>query len=178
MWCGGRSLAAAQIGNRFNIGQVRAVDHQHVCTIGGQRARSGGEEPLSFETRCLRADGSPAAQRAIDQFTYRVVRESGAMVACMGGLDVLAFSGGIGEHDAQLRAQVCEQLGWMGVRMDAGRNASAPGDAAHAIHAEGSAVQVWVVPTDEGRVAAREAARLLYQEDDAPTPVPLPEAQA
>ena len=49
---------------------------------------------------------------------------------------------------------------------------------AHAIHAEGSAVQVWVVPTDEGRVAAREAARLLYQEDDAPTPVPLPEAQA
>ncbi|OZA55938.1 MAG: hypothetical protein B7X79_12915 [Acidovorax sp. 17-64-282] len=114
----------------------------------------------------------------MDQFTYRVVRESGAMVACMGGLDVLAFSGGIGEHDSQLRAQVCEQLGWMGVRMDAGRNASAPGDAAHAIHAEGSAVEVWVVPTDEGRVAAREAARLLYQEDDAPTPVPLPEVQA
>jgi acetate kinase len=55
----------------------------------------------------------------------------------------------------------------MGVRMDAARNAGVPGDAAHAIHAEGSAVEVWVVPTDEGRVAAREAARLLHPADDA-----------
>lgn len=137
-----------------------------------------GVSGISAGMRRLRADGSPAARRAIDQFTYRVVRESGAMVACMGGLDVLAFSGGIGEHDAQVRAQVCEQLGWMGVRMDAGRNASAPGDAAHAIHAEGSAVEVWELAQGahrRGPCGAREAARLLYQEDDAPTPVPLPE---
>ena len=153
-------------------------DHERIQKLLYKQSGLLGVSGISADMRRLRADGSPAAQRAIDQFTYRVVRESGAMVACMGGLDVLAFSGGIGEHDAQLRAQVCEQLGWMGVRMDAGRNAGAPGDAAHAIHAEGSAVQVWVVPTDEGRVAAREAARLLYQEDDAPTPVPLPEAQA
>ena len=153
-------------------------DHDRIQKLLYKQSGLLGVSGISADMRRLRADGSPAAQRAIDQFTYRVVRESGAMVACMGGLDVLAFSGGIGEHDAQLRAQVCEQLGWMGVRMDAGRNAGAPGDAAHAIHAEGSAVEVWVVPTDEGRVAAREAARLLYQEDDAPTPVPLPEAQA
>ncbi|RDD92600.1 acetate/propionate family kinase [Acidovorax sp. BoFeN1] len=153
-------------------------DHDRIQKLLYKQSGLLGVSGISADMRRLRADGSLAAQRAIDQFTYRVVRESGAMVACMGGLDVLAFSGGIGEHDAQLRAQVCEQLGWMGVRMDAGRNASAPGDAAHAIHAEGSAVEVWVVPTDEGRVAAREAARLLYQEDDAPTPVPLPEAQA
>jgi acetate kinase len=153
-------------------------DHDRIQKLLYKQSGLLGVSGISADMRRLRADGSPAAQRAIDQFTYRVVRESGAMVACMGGLDVLAFSGGIGEHDSQLRAQVCEQLGWMGVRMDAGRNASAPGDAAHAIHAEGSAVEVWVVPTDEGRVAAREAARLLYQEDDAPTPVPLPEVQA
>jgi len=51
--------------------------------------------------------------------------------------------------------------------MDAARHAGVPGDVPHAIHAEGSAVEVWVVPTDEGRVAAREAARLLHPLGDA-----------
>ena len=123
-----------------------------------------GVSGISADMRRLRADGSDNAKRAIDQFTHRVVRESGALVACMGGLDVLAFSGGIGENDAVLRAQVCERLGWMGVQMDAARNAEARSDlGAQPIHAAGSAIEVWVVPTDEGRVAAREAARLIGQ---------------
>lgn len=123
-----------------------------------------GVSGISADMRRLRADGSDNAKRAIDQFTHRVVRESGALVACMGGLDVLAFSGGIGENDAVLRAQVCERLGWMGVQMDAARNAEARSDlGAQPIHTAGSAIEVWVVPTDEGRVAAREAARLIGQ---------------
>ena len=123
-----------------------------------------GVSGISADMRRLRADGSQAAQRAIDQFTHRIVRESGALVACMGGLDVLAFSGGIGENDAVLRAQVCERLGWLGVQIDPARNSQASGDtAAHPIHAQGSAIEVWVIPTDEGRVAAREAARLMDQ---------------
>ena len=84
----------------------------------------------------------------------------------------------IAPHTLSNRPIVLSDHSEISIEVVAGRNASAPGDAAHAIHAEGSAVQVWVVPTDEGRVAAREAARLLYQEDDAPTPVPLPKAQA
>ena len=121
-----------------------------------------GVSGISADMRRLRADGSDAAQRAIDQFTHRVVRESGALVACMGGLDVLAFSGGIGENDAVLRAQVCERLGWLGVQIDPVRNTGARADLpAQAIHAAGSSIEVWVVPTDEGRVAAREAARLI-----------------
>jgi acetate kinase len=83
----------------------------------------------------------------------------------------MAFSGGIGEHDAVLRAQVCERLGWLGVKMDEQRNAQATRDSVQFIHAPGSSVEVWVVPTDEGRVAAREAARLLHPKDDAPTPL-------
>jgi acetate kinase len=99
--------------------------------------------------------------QAIDMFTYRVVREAGALVACMKGLDVLAFSGGIGEHDAVLRAEACQGLAWLGVELDLDLNLKATGNAAMAIHAAGSRVEVWVVPTDEGRVAAREAARLI-----------------
>lgn len=121
-----------------------------------------GVSGISADMRRLRADGSPPAQRAIDQFTHRVVRETGALVACMGGLDVLAFSGGIGENDAVLRQQVCERLGWMGVQIDPERNRQATASqGAQALHLPTSGVEVWVIPTDEGRVAAREAAQLL-----------------
>ena len=101
------------------------------------------------------------ARFAIDLFTHRVVREAGAMVATLQGLDVLAFSGGIGEHDAGLRQRVAERLSWLGVRLDGAANREATGDAVVAIHAPDSAVQVWVVPTDEGRVAAEEAANRI-----------------
>ena len=120
-----------------------------------------GVSGISADMRKLRADGSAPPQRAIDQFTHRVIRETGALVACLGGLDAIAFSGGIGENDAVLRAQVCERLGWLGIRMDEQRNQAANGQGAYAIHAPDSAVEVWVVPTDEGRIAAKEAAALL-----------------
>lgn len=127
-----------------------------------------GVSGISADMRKLRADGSVNAQRAIDQFTHRVIRETGALVACLGGLDVLAFSGGIGENDAVLRANVCERLAWLGIRMDAQRNQQASGKEAYAIHAPDSSVEIWVIPTDEGRVAAREAAALLAQQRSAP----------
>ena len=120
-----------------------------------------GVSGISADMRTLRADGSAAAQQAIDQFTHRIVRESGALVACMQGLDVLSFSGGIGEHDTLLRTQVCEALAWLGVELDPALNLQATGDEVLAIHSPASRVQVWVIPTDEGLVAAREALKLL-----------------
>ena len=120
-----------------------------------------GVSGISADMRKLRADGSENAQRAIDQFTHRVIRETGALVACLGGLDALAFSGGIGENDAVLREHVCEGLSWLGIRLDAQRNQEATGKEAYAVHAPDSSVEIWVIPTDEGRVAAREAAALL-----------------
>jgi acetate kinase len=120
-----------------------------------------GVSGISADMRTLRASTEPGAQRAIELFTYRVVRESGALVACLGGLDVLAFTGGIGEHDAALRADVGAALGYLGVRIDAAANLATDGNAVAAIHAADSTVEVWVVPTDEGRVAARDALALL-----------------
>jgi acetate kinase len=120
-----------------------------------------GMSGLSADMRSLRANTSPGAKLAIDAFTYRVVRESGALVACMQGLDVLVFTGGIGEHDVILRAEVGQRLAWLGVIIDPQRNAQATGNEVMAIHAPASQIEVWVVPTDEGVVAAREAAKLL-----------------
>jgi acetate kinase len=120
-----------------------------------------GVSGISADMRRLRSDGSVAAQKAIAQFTRRVLRETGALTACIGGLDVLAFSGGIGEHDTVLRAEVCQALAYLGVAIDPALNQQAVGNAVVAIHAQHSTVEVWVVPTDEGTVAAREAARLI-----------------
>lgn len=136
-------------------------DHDRLQTLLYKQSGLLGVSGISADMRRLRADGSEAATRAIDLFTHRVVRESGGMVACLGGLDVLAFSGGIGEHDAVLRAQVCGQLAWLGVAVDPLLNQQATGDEVRSIHQPDSRVQVWVIPTDEGRVAAQEAARLL-----------------
>ena len=123
-----------------------------------------GVSGISADMRKLRADGSADAHRAIDQFMHRVIRETGALVACLGGLDAIAFSGGIGENDAVLRAHVCERLSWLGIHIDNERNQHAACRGTYAIHAPDSAVEIWVIPTDEGRVAAREAAALLAQQ--------------
>lgn len=121
-----------------------------------------GVSGIAADMRTLRASTAPAAQFAIELFTRRVVRATGELSACIGGLDVLAFSGGIGENDSLLRADVAQRLAYLGVRVDATLNARpAHGHAAWAIHAPDSAVEVWVVPTDEGRVAAAEAAALV-----------------
>ncbi len=136
-------------------------DHDRLQKLLYKQSGLMGVSGISADMRRLRSDTSASACMAIDMFTYRVVRESGALVACMQGLDVLAFSGGIGEHDIVLRAEVARRLAWLGVEIDPSLNASATGDAVLAIHSPQSRVQVWVVPTDEGIVAAREAARLI-----------------
>jgi acetate kinase len=118
----------------------------------------------SADMRTLRASvalGSEPARFATDLFAHRVVREVGALSACIGGLDVLTFTGGIGEHDAVLRQQVGDALAYLGVQMDVARNKKAIGDSVCSIHADNSAVEVWVVPTDEGRVAAQDALAFL-----------------
>ena len=135
-------------------------DHKRLQTLLYTQSGLLGVSGISADMRRLRADRSAAAQKAIAMFTHRVVRESGALTACMGGLDVLAFSGGIGEHDTVLRGEVCASLAYLGVQIDPTLNQCAVGNITMAVHAPASAVEVWVVPTDEGRVAARDAARL------------------
>jgi acetate kinase len=136
-------------------------DHDRIQNLLYKQSSLLGVSGISADMRRLRADSSASAKLAVEMFTYRVLRESGALVACLQGLDVLAFSGGIGEHDIALRRDVGQRLAWLGVVIDPVLNQQATGDQMMAIHAPGSAVEVWVVPTDEGVVAAREAAQLI-----------------
>ena len=136
-------------------------DHKRLQNLLYKQSGLLGVSGISADMRRLRQDGSAAAQKAIALFIRRVVRESGALTACIGGLDVLAFSGGIGEHDVATRQEVCLALRYLGIAIDPALNAEAKGDKPMAIHAASSAVDVWVIPTDEGQVAATEAARLI-----------------
>ena len=85
------------------------------------------------------------------------MREIGSLAAALGGLDGLVFTAGIGENDPATRAEVAAGCGWLGVKLDAARNAVGDGP----ISAAGAAVPVWVVPTDEERMIARYASQML-----------------
>ena len=121
--------------------------------------RSGllGVSGISSDMRTLRQSAAPEAREAIDLFVYRIVREIGSMVAALGGIDALIFTAGIGEHDPLTRAEVAAACGWLGLELDAARNAHGEGR----ISTDGARVSAWVVPTDEERMIARSTNTLL-----------------
>ncbi len=116
-----------------------------------------GVSGISQDMRVLLASGRPEAREAVDLFCYRIVREIGSLAAAIGGLDALVFTGGIGEHAAPVRAQVCQQLGWLGLEFDAAANEAA----ATCLTSADSRVTALVVPTNEEWMLARHTAELL-----------------
>ncbi len=86
-------------------------------------------------------------------------RYLGAYLVLLGGADAIVFTGGIGENSARMREDVCADLDWFGIALDATANQKARGEAA--IHAPGSRVQIWIMPTNEELVVARQAKALL-----------------
>ena len=105
-----------------------------------------------------RATGDPDATLAFDVYVHRLVREIGAMAAAAGGLDVLVFTGGMGEHSPELRAAATEGLRFLGVEVDGTAN-QATGDAD--LTAEGAIVRTVVVTAAEDVEVARETASVL-----------------
>lgn len=112
------------------------------------------------DMRAIEAADSLEARTAFDYFIARCRREIGGLSAILEGLDSLVFAAGIGEHSARVRAEICAGLGWLGVKIDPALNLSAHG-APSRISASGSAVSVWMIPTDEEAVIAKETARFL-----------------
>jgi len=114
---------------------------------------SGG---LSNDVRTLLASAEPKAREAIDLFVYRVVRETGSLAAAAGGMDAFVFTAGIGERSSDIRRWVCEQLGWMGIRI----NEEANRENRQLISSPDSNINVWVIPTNEELMIARHVAEM------------------
>jgi len=118
-------------------------------------------ETTSDMQALLAARSSDArAELAVAVFCYNARKGIGALSAVLRGCDSLVFTGGIGEHAAPVREEICRELSFLGIELDSGRNArSEP-----IITAEESRVPVRVIPTDEEGVVARHTARLIFGE--------------
>ncbi len=114
---------------------------------------SGG---ISNDVRDLLESDDLKAKEAIDLFVYRIVRETGSLAAAAGGLDAFVFTAGVGEHSPDIRAWVCRQLSWMGIRLDEEANRAGR----QLISTPDSKVNVWVIPTNEELMIARHTAQL------------------
>lgn len=120
-----------------------------------------GVSGISGDMRTLRelAPTDADARRAIDLFIYRIVRETGSLMAALGGLDGFVFTGGIGENDAATRAEVLSALAWVGFNLHETCNR---GGARRITRGPGPSA--WVIPTDEEMVIARQISAVLHAE--------------
>ena len=98
--------------------------------------------------------GKPRAKLAFDMFVHRLRFYIGAMLATLGGLDALVFTGGIGENAAEVRVATCESFAFLGLKLDAQKNEQSPVD--QNISAVDSAIPVLIVHTQEDWAIARE----------------------
>jgi len=116
-----------------------------------------GISGISHDMRDLLASDQPGARLAIDYFVDQIGRYLGSLAAVLKGLDALVFTGGIGEHAAEIRARVAAGASWLGVEID--QPANQRGDLR--ISVAGKVPSVWVIPTDEELMIARHVLRFI-----------------
>ena len=138
--------------NGWSVGEVR----RQLAAEGGLAGLSG---IAGGDVRDLEASGSEAARLALAVFAYQVKKTIGAYAAAMGGLDAIAFTGGIGENSPRLRAACCEGLAFLGVRLDAVQNENGRGD--RLVSPAESRVAVLALATNEELIVARRAYAML-----------------
>jgi acetate kinase len=119
-----------------------------------------GVSGISADSRELAASTRPEAREALELFAFRIAGEAARLATTLGGLDCLVFTAGIGEHQPQVRAAVCERLGWLGIKLDGPANATN----ASVISSAASRVTVLVLATDEEQVIADEAISILHRQ--------------
>ena len=150
---GGLSVDEVSDGLEFRAG---------LAGLGGLPSGSGDMRDVR-----LAADrGDPQARLAVDVHAHRLRREIAAMAAALDGLDALVFTGGIGEHQPEVRAEAAAGLGFLGVAVDPGRNAAAQPDCD--ISAPGAAVRTLVIAAREDIEIARQSRTVLAAAEAAP----------
>ncbi len=140
----------------------KGIDPDTMAGILGSKSGLAGISGLSGDVRDLEegaAAGNERARLALDVFVYAVRHHLGACLVALGGVDVLTFSGGIGEKSASIRAAVCAGLEDLGITLDPAANAAAKGEAT--LSAASSRAAIFIVPADEERIVARATAALL-----------------
>ena len=154
----GTRCGALDPGAVIHLMEIRKLSLAQVARMLYHESGLLGVSGISSDPRVLlRHEQDSAVREALALYVRSAVREVGALVAALNGLDMLAFTAGIGEHNAAIRERICAGLGFLGVELDPAANA------AHAavISTASSKVRVVVEPTNEEWVAATAAATLI-----------------
>ena len=139
------------------------VGSQAISTIVNKYGGILGISGVSSDMREIDAaiqNGDERAALALKMYNYRIKKYVGAYAAALGGLDILVFTGGVGENQWKTRAAVCEDMEFIGIRLDEEKNRSVRGIEA-VISSEDSTVKVAVIPTDEEFMIALDTLKLI-----------------
>ena len=151
----------------FALPALMKLTGKDVPTLLSDLAECSGLLGISGISNDLR-DIEAAAQRgdrraglAFEVFVTAVRHYLGAYLLTLGGADAIVFTGGIGENSALMRQKICASLEWFGIYLDEVRNASAKGEVQ--VHSINSRVQLWIMPTNEELIVARQVKEFLGQ---------------
>jgi len=146
------------------IARKEALSGSEVDTLLNTQSGLLGISGLTNDMRELQAELKEHDDRrvrlAIEIFCYRARKYIGAYLAAMGGADAVVFTGGIGENSPDVRARICAEMEWAGLRLDAKKNESAVGREVQ-ISAEDSKLVAYAIPTDEELLIARDTVRVI-----------------
>ena len=160
----GRRCGALDPGVILHLLRAKGMDADAVAELINKRSGLLGVSGISDDVRTLEASGDAHAEEALELFAERAAEGIAQMAAALRGLDAIVFTGGIGERSAAMRERIAGRCRWLGAELDAEANR------AHdfALHASGSRVALFTLPTDEEAVVAREVWRLHPPAADAP----------
>ena len=149
------------------IMQATGMTLEEVLTEMSSNGGLLGVSGLSGDCRDLEeaaAAGHDRAKKALRLFEASICSHIGSSMAVLGGVDALVFTGGIGENSQRIRQRVCEQMNWVGLQLCEERNSTAKHGVETRISGDQSKVDVWIIPTNEELVVARQAAAAVRQE--------------
>jgi acetate kinase len=140
----------------LNLNEMDSLLNKQSGLLGISGLTADMRELLAEEAE----NGDRRARLAIDIFCYRVRKYIGSYMAAINGADAVILSGGIGENSAEIRSRICAGLEWMGIELDDAKNKAMAGGEGR-IDAANSRVEVWVIPTDEELLIARDTWRVV-----------------
>lgn len=144
------------------IAKKEGLDIAQIVGVLNKKSGVLGTSGVSSDFRDLESaagEGHAGAKRALAVFAYRVAKYVGAYAAAMNGVDVIAFTAGVGENDPYMRKEISSYLGYLGITIDDSANAKRGSETVISTH--GSKVTVVVIPTNEELMIARETAALV-----------------
>src|SRR5215204_2177859 len=147
------------------IGSKEGLSAAEVESLLNKQSGLLGISGLTDDMRELLAEAHEhndrRARLAVEIFCYRARKYIGSYLAAMNGADAIVFTGGIGENSPEIRATICEGLSWLGIEVDAERNSAHTSGREGQISAEQSRVGVYVIPTNEELLIARDTVRVV-----------------